>query len=184
MLALIAMAVIAFQGEARAQADRPDPALFRAQQAVERQRFADAIRALLPLAERGHFGAQLSLAKLFELPIPQRDLTRSLHWYARAAAHGSPDAMEAVGLAHYLGRGTPVDMAAAAEWFRQAGDRGSEAAPYILGTMYEKGEGVPLDLRLARAWYDRAARLGDVAAAARRDALDRQLDQEALTAPP
>lgn len=162
---------------------RLDPALLRAQQAVERQRFGDAIKALHPLAARGHFGAQMSLARLFELPIPERDLKASVYWYARAAEHGSGEAMEAVALAHYLGRGTPVDMAAAADWFRLAADRGAEAAPYILATMYDKGEGVPQDARLARSWYDRAARMGDAAAAARRDALDRQLDAEGLTTP-
>lgn len=184
-LLLLTLALLLASGHGvRAAPPRLDPALLRAQQAVDQQQFGRAIRALVPLAERGHFGAQLSLARLFELPIPQRDLAASLRWYARAAEHGSSEAMEAVALAHYLGRGTPVDMGVAAEWFRQAADRGAEAAPYILATMYDKGEGVPQDRRLARNWYDRAARLGDVAAAARRDALDRQLDEEALTAPP
>ncbi len=161
-----------------------DPAVLRAQHAIDRQRFDLALKALRPLAERGHFGAQLSLARLYELPIAERDLRASLHWYGQAASQGSAEAMEAVALAHYLGRGTPEDPVQAAEWFRMAADRGAEGAPYILATMYEKGEGVPKDLRLARAWYDRAARLNDAAAAARRDALDRLLDAEAATAPP
>jgi len=161
-----------------------DPAVLRAQHAIDRQRFGEALKTLRPLAERGHFGAQMSLARLYELPIAERDLKASLHWYGRAAGQGSPEAMEAVALAHYLGRGTAADAAQAAEWFRLAADRGAEGAPYILATMYEKGEGVPKDLRLARSWYDRAARLNDAAAAARRDALDRVLDAEAATAPP
>jgi TPR repeat protein len=161
-----------------------DPALRTAQRAIDQQRFGAAIQALRPLAVRGHFGAQMSLARLYELPIKDRNLAASLHWFAQAARHGSAEAMEAVALAHYLGRGTPADARLAAEWFRLAAQHGAEASPYILATLYEKGEGVPQDLRLARAWYDKAARLNDLAAAARRDALDLQLDAEALTAPP
>ncbi len=157
-----------------AHAKTPDPALWQAQRAVQQGRTAEAIQRLLPLARKGHYGAQLSLAQLYELPGKARDLAQSLHWYTQAAAQGSPDAMEAVGLAFYMGRGTVADAAQAAEWFRQAGDRGSVAAQYILATMFEKGEGVPQDLRLARAWYDRAARQGDSAAATKRDAIDQQ----------
>jgi len=184
MKALLALTLASTGLPSLAAPPAADPAVLRAQHAIDRQRFGEALKALRPLAERGHFGAQLSLARLYELPIKERDLAASLHWYVQAAGQGSPDAMEAVGLAHYMGRGTPTDAAQAAEWFRLAADRGAEGAPYILATMYEKGEGVPRDLRLARGWYDRAASLNDAAAAARRDALDRQLDAEAATAPP
>lgn len=174
----LALLLLALQAQAA-----PDPALWRAQQAVQRGDLARALHLMRPLAERGHFGAQLSMAQLYELPGKQRDLARALHWYTQAAAQGSPDALEAVGLAYYLGRGTPRNAALAAEWLQQAADRGAEASPYILGVMWEQGDGVPRDLRLARGWFDRAARLGDVAAAVRRDALDKELDA-APTAPP
>jgi TPR repeat protein len=78
--------------------------------------------------------------------------------------------MEAVGLAHYLGRGTAEDPAQAAQWFRRAGNAGEVASQFILATLYEKGEGVERDERLALAWYERAAAQGDVAAKAKLNA--------------
>jgi uncharacterized protein len=177
---LIALALNSAVCAAAPPVARIDPGILKAQRAVQQGRVDLAISALQPLALRGHFGAQLSLAQLYELPGSTRDLTRALHWYTQAAGQGAPEAMEAVGLAFYMGRGVPADAAQAADWFRQAGDRGAVAAQYILGTMYEKGEGVPQDLRLARAWFDRAANQGDVAAAAKRDALD----QMTPTTPP
>lgn len=163
---------------------RTDPGILKAQRAVQQGRVDLAISALRPLALRGHSGAQVSLAQLYELPGPTRDLTQALHWYTQAAGQGSPEAMEAVGLAFYMGRGAPADATQAADWFRQAGDRGAVAAQYILGTLYEKGDGVPQDLRLARAWFDRAASQGDLAAAAKRDALDSMTPTTPPTAQP
>ncbi len=159
-------------------------ALERAQHAIDAGRVGEAIGLLRPLAHQDHDGAQWALARLLELPGRQRNLGESLRWYGRLAAKGSPEAMENLGLAHYLGRGVPLDAAQAAEWFRQAGERGEVGSQYLLASMLEAGLGVPKDLRLARAWYARAAEQGDLAAAAKRDELDRRLDAEAATAPP
>lgn len=159
--------------------------LDRAQSAINGGRVAEAVRMLQPLARQGHEGAQWALARLLELPGRDRDLKAALHWYLKLADKGSPEAMEAVGLAYYMGRGVAENPAQAAEWFRQAGERGEAGSQYLLASMYETGLGLPRDLRLARAWYARAADQGDEAAAAKRDELDRRLDQdEAPTAPP
>lgn len=141
--------------------------LAQAQRAVDQQRWAEAQRRLLPLARKGNPVAQWALARLLELPTPVRDLQQALHWYTVLAEAGAPAAMEAAGLAHYLGRGTEENAAKAADWFRLAGNGGQVGAQYILATMYEKGLGVPQDLRLARSWYERAAAQGDPAARAK-----------------
>jgi uncharacterized protein len=138
---------------------------------VDQQRWQEAKRRLQPLAAKGNPVAQWALARLLELPTPVRDLNGALHWYTLLAESGAPAAMEATGLAHYLGRGTPEDLGKAADWFRLAGNAGEVGAQYILATMYEKGQGVPQDLRLARSWYERAAALGDPAARAKLKAL-------------
>lgn len=153
--------------------------LAQAQRAVDQQRWDEAQRRLLPLAKKGNPVAQWALARLLELPTPVRDLTQALHWYRELAEAGAPSAMEAVGLAHYLGRGTAEDPAQAAEWFRRAGNAGEVGAQYILATMYEKGHGVAQDLRLARSWYERAAAQGDPAARAKL----KVLPEEALQPP-
>jgi uncharacterized protein len=135
-----------------------------AQEAVDRGQWKTARQRLLPLAQKGNPVAQWALARLLELPTPVRNLKQALHWYTQLAQAGAPAAMEAAGLAHYMGRGTPVDLPRAADWFRQAGNAGEVGAQYILATMYEKGQGVPLDERLALSWYERAAASGDDAA--------------------
>lgn len=148
--------------------EHPDAGpLAQAQQAVDQGRWREAKARLLPLARKGNPVAQWALARLLELPTPARDLKQALHWYTRLAEAGAPDAMEAVGLAHYLGRGTKEDLALAADWFRRAGNAGAIGAQYILATMYEKGQGVAVDERLARSWYERAAAQGDEAAKAK-----------------
>lgn len=164
LLCLFIALPIGAQPEVKHQDARP---LALAQRAVDQGRWLEAKRRLLPLARKGNPIAQWSLARLLELPTPARDLAQALHWYRVLAEAGAPSAMEAVGLAHFLGRGTPEDLAQAADWFRQAGNAGQVGAQYILATMYEKGQGVPMDLRLARSWYERAAAQGDPAARAK-----------------
>jgi|GEM_PF-4787385 len=148
--------------------------LARAQQAVEQGRWQEARQRLLPLARKGNPVAQWALARLLELPTPARDLNAALRWYQVLADAGAPAAMEAVGLAHYLGRGTPENLRLAADWFRRAGMAGEVGSQYILATMYERGLGVPQDERLALSWYERAAAQGDEAAKAKRDLLQAQ----------
>lgn len=141
--------------------------LAAAQAAVDKAQWKTARQRLLPLARKGNPVAQWALARLLELPTPVRDLKAALHWFTVLADAGAPAAMEAVGLAHYLGRGTPENLPLAADWFRRAGNAGEVGAQYILATMYERGQGVPQDDRLALAWYERAAALGDEAAKAK-----------------
>jgi uncharacterized protein len=153
--------------------------LAQAQAAVDKGRWLEARRRLQPLAAKGNPVAMWALARLLELPTPARDLKLALHWYLQLAEQGAPDAMEAVGLAYFLGRGAPEDLRQAADWFRRAGNAGAMGSQFILASLYEKGQGVPQDLRLARSWYERAAAQGDEAAKAKLQVLP----QEALTTP-
>ena len=83
--------------------------------------------------------------------------------------------MVEVATAHFLGRGTPVDMGEAAMWYRQAATRGDVGAQYLIASMYETGLGVEVDLRLARYWYEKAALNGDEAAPGKVEELHRRL---------
>lgn len=155
--------------------------LAAAQVAIDKGQWKTATQRLLPLAKKGNPVAQWALARLLELPTPARDLPAALHWYGVLAEAGAPAAMEAVGLAHYLGRGTPEDLAQAADWFRKAGMAGEVGAQYILASMYERGQGVPQDDRLALSWYERAAAQNDEAAKVKAEQLRART---APTAPP
>lgn len=168
--ALLLLAVPAAQADDTIKHQDAKP-LAQAQRAVDQEQWVKARELLLPLARKGNPVAQWSLARLLELPTPARDLKRALYWFTVLAEAGAPAAMEAVGLAHYMGRGTPEDLPLAAEWFRKAGNAGEVGAQYILATMYERGQGVPQDDRLALAWYERAAAQGDEAAKARAERL-------------
>ncbi len=177
LLALVFAAGAASAGEEPKHQDAKP--LAQAQRAIDQERWAAARQQLLPLAKKGNPIAQWALARLLELPTPVRDLRAALHWYTALAEAGAPAAMEAAGLAHYLGRGTAEDLPLAAEWFRRAGNAGQVGAQYILAAMYERGQGVPQDDRLALAWYERAAAQGDVAAQAKAA----QLREALLTTP-
>lgn len=162
---LLAVSLLTTTASAQPDLTHPDAApLAAAQQAVDRGQWKTARNRLLPLAQKGNPVAQWALARLLELPTPVRDLKAALHWYTQLADSGAPAAMEAAGLAHYMGRGTPVNLGRAAELFMQAGNAGEVGSQYILASMYEKGQGVPQDERLALAWYERAAAAGDDAA--------------------
>jgi TPR repeat protein len=126
--------------------------------------------------------AELSLGYFHEQGVAGTpNLGQAVHWYSRAAKHGSSDGQVALATAYYLGRGAPLDMEQAAHWYREAAKGGDVGAQYLLASMYETGLGLPADLRLARYWYDIAARNGDEAAPAKVKDLDKQLAPDAST---
>ena len=176
LLLALALAGTAHAADIKHQDAKP---LAQAQAAVDKGQWLEAKRRLQLLAVKGNPVAMWALARLLELPTPARDLRLALHWYTQLAEQGAPDALEAVGLAHFMGRGTPEDLSLAADWFRRAGNAGAVGSQFILASLYEKGQGVPQDLRLARSWYARAAAQGDEAAKAKLQVLP----QEALTTP-
>jgi hypothetical protein len=80
------------------------------------------------------------------------------------AEAGDKQAQYAIGLAHYIGVGAPLDYAEAARWYRMAAEQNFVEAQVRLGAMYLLGRGVERDLAAAAAWYERAAEQGDVEA--------------------
>lgn len=136
----------------------------------------EALRLMTRAAEAGFVTAIYGVGQLYEQGrLGKPDLERAFAWHLRAAIAGSVDAQVAVATAYYLGRGAEEDAAKAAHWYREAAKGGDVGAQYLIGSMYETGLGVERDLRLARYWYAAAADNGDVAAAAKVEALDREL---------
>ena len=66
----------------------------------------------------------------------EADPAQARYWYERAAAHGSMDAMNNLGVIHYNGSGVDKDPAAAAEWYQRAVDAGSALACRNLAVYY------------------------------------------------
>lgn len=81
--------------------------------------------------------------------------TSYAHYHARAAA-GDLEALNIVGVHHYLGLGVPRDYAQAAAAFEQAALADLPPAQYNLALLYMHGRGVNQDLHRAYGWFFRA----------------------------
>lgn len=68
--------------------------------------------------------------------------------WVKLAEAGDDKALLEVGLAHYLGRGKPVDYGIAMDWFLRAFRRNGDAVNNI-GVMYRDGLGVPTNRKIA-----------------------------------
>jgi TPR repeat protein len=88
----------------------------------------------------------------------EADIIRIREPLEDAAAAGSPEAQNAMGLILCFGQDEP---AAAAEWFARAGDQDHPEALRSLGNLFEAGRGVPKNDEVAADFYRKAAELGD-----------------------
>ncbi len=93
-----------------------------------------ALQRLLPLARKGHSGAEYMVARVYELGSPyyrgvKRNETLARTHYLHAARAGDKDAQAAVGFSHSKGLlGFKYATDAATFWFCKAGLQGSEDA--------------------------------------------------------
>lgn len=120
--------------------------------------YADALRLLKPLAQKGQPFAQYTLGYMFAfgkgVPKNQR---RAVKWIGKAADQGLPAAEYYLGLAYSFGRGVPKNYTEAAEWFSKAAHQDFPPAQYHLGEALAHGTGVPKNLPAAVAWYRKSA---------------------------
>jgi len=108
-------------------------------------------------ARRGSAEAQYRLGWLFENGLgTQKNFTRAVKWYARAAAQGHASAQYNLGVMYTDGRGVMRDETTAASYFRMAARQGHAKAAYNLGLFYQTGRGVEKDPDRARYWFGRA----------------------------
>jgi TPR repeat protein len=92
------------------------------------------------------------------LNAAETDIIRVRADLEAAAADGSADAQNALGLLLCFGHDEP---AAAAEWFQLAAEQDHPESLRSLGFLMESGRGVPPDEARAAECYRRAAELGD-----------------------
>jgi len=86
-----------------------------------------------------------------------RDRSKAVVLYRKAAALGNDRAMLQLGFLHENGGELPKSDEQAVAWFRRAVDAGNESAMFHLGVMYWAGRGVPQDLVEAYKWLDLAS---------------------------
>ena len=91
-------------------------------------------------------------------PTPGQSALESL---VAAAAAGSADAMNDLGVLYSIGGAVPRDYSKALYWYQKAIDGGSPDAMNNLGTMYLYGVGLPRDYVNAFRWFGRSAEHGN-----------------------
>lgn len=132
-------------------------------------------------AEKGHIGAQVSLANMYETGngVP-KNAAMAVSWYRKAAMLGDNDARYALGSIYSDGNGVPKDSAMAASWYRKAAEEGHGNSQSGLGMKYFLGEGVPKDFVLAYMWINLAVAQGTQGAEIERDELERLMTRDQI----
>ena len=85
-----------------------------------------------------------------------RDIALAADWFSKAAAQGSPEAMNRIGEMWAAGMNGAPDSKEAANWYHKAAAKGLAAAQYNLGLCYAKGNGVPANSVEAWKWLQLA----------------------------
>ena len=71
-----------------------------------------------------------------------KDETKAVEWYQKAAEAGNATAMCSLGYAYEYGKGELTkDTYKAVEWYKKAAEAGEARAMYNLGKCYEDGKG-------------------------------------------
>jgi uncharacterized protein len=93
------------------------------------------------------------------------DLARAADLFRQAADLGCREALHAMAICFYNGRGVVMDRVKAFQFWKQGANLGSSTSIYNLALEYHKGTVVPKNLVLAKKLYKQAAALGNVEAA-------------------
>jgi localization factor PodJL len=134
-------------------------------------------------AQQGLAPAQFRLGSFYEKGIGvKKDLAEARRLYLAAATKGNAKAMHNLAVLCAEGINGPGDYHAAAQWFHKAAERGITDSQYNLGVLYERGSGEQQDYAEAYKWFALAADQGDGEAAAKRDEIAAELDQQTLEA--
>lgn len=128
-------------------------------------RFAEAARALEPLAQKGDSKALLYLGILYYegRGVPESE-KRAVQLLTESAKKGNVDAMYQLGNAFTFGNQTPslVEDAdtEAASWYFKAASAGHADAQYSLGLAFIAGKGLIKSEKEATYWMQQAAKNG------------------------
>jgi TPR repeat protein len=122
--------------------------------------------ALLVNAEKGQPQAMLNVGLFYEQGLGvQRNFTKALEWYEKAALAGEKEGWTRLGLCYETGMGITVDMARAVSCYEKAAALGSGPAQRKLASLYLQGRGLAKDEAKGFALLTQAANTGDGAAA-------------------
>ena len=107
----------------------------------------------------------------------------ALEWTRKAAEQGDATAQFNLGMMHSEKFGIQKNPAESLKWLRKAADQRHVQAMGALGTLYEEGQaGVKRNPVFAHMLFNAAAEKGDMAAAARRQTLEKNLSASDIKA--
>jgi TPR repeat protein len=142
------------------------------------------VQWLTRAADKGNALAQLNLGMVYESGEPpvKADPPRAARRFREAAMQGMMPAQYRLAKLYEEGRGVPRDLDQAAGWYRKAADQTDPAAQLRLGILLSPGNGTRTDVVEAYKWLNLSASRWKsealrVEAAARRDALEKQMTE-------
>jgi TPR repeat protein len=113
------------------------------------------------MAERGHIGAQLNLAKRYYNGFGVRQsFDKAAKYLKMAAERGNAFAQHDLGSMYEEGQGVPQSYEKAIEYYTLSAEQGQVRVQHKLGCLYANGTGVERSFKIARKWLTKAANKG------------------------
>jgi TPR repeat protein len=110
-------------------------------------------------AAAGDVKAMFALGCLYERGVgTEKDLSKALYWYRKAAHSGSLPAMNRLGEMYKDGEGLAKDYDKAKFWLSRAARGGNSDAMNNLGMLYSYARGFPSNYEVALYWFRRSAK--------------------------
>lgn len=122
---------------------------------------AKAASLWLPLAEKGHTGAQFGMGLLYRSGDGvEPDFAKARDFFRKAAEKDFAAAQYRLGLMYRKTAITPDEYEEARKWMTASAEQGYAKAQFHLGFIFLRGEGVDKNYALAYEWLSKAANNG------------------------
>jgi TPR repeat protein/peptidoglycan hydrolase-like protein with peptidoglycan-binding domain len=109
---------------------------------------------LLRAAQHGSAQSAFNVGVMYERGfVVERDSTRAVEWYRKAADANWPMARHHLALMLREGKGAPRNAQETVDLLRAASRQGLAISMFTLGDIYERGDVLPKDPAMALAWY-------------------------------
>ncbi|MGX2956511.1 tetratricopeptide repeat protein [Ursidibacter arcticus] len=122
------------------------------------------IPQLTEKAEQGNPMAQTILGTAYHFgqtkDYLEKDYSKALHWYKKAAQQNEPIALYQLGVMHEFGRGVEKDGKEAFKWYLKSAELGERDAQSRVAFAYYKGEWVAKDDKQAFYWFKKVTEQG------------------------
>ncbi|MGH7003776.1 MAG: tetratricopeptide repeat protein [Alphaproteobacteria bacterium] len=160
-----ALACLALAGTAPVARAETNPELAAARRAYDAAEYADALRLVRPLADRGDRTAQFLMGQMLFFGLgAERNDAQAARWYAGPAEAGNAEAQYRLGYLYATGQGVAYSPANAERWWLAAAQRSHRGAVVALSDFYHEGLYAKENEQKARVWLNRAAVMGDTEA--------------------